>query len=337
MRSAGNSPLVPLAKHCMRDIDPHWQSTEPTVIGGTPAKTQPRRRAASRRPAALLGIALVAALGIAMYVRMTPIQAELVSLEGSDTSSAPSDAVTVTITATGLQPHSVTLRPGQSIIWKNETNLPHIFESDEIKDDSDQTMYSPAIFPNSQQSFTLSKKQAPGTYTYASVTASDVSGEIEVSAVAVQTGTSSAASSLKLVGMQDDEFFPATTSSAGMNSAASVGTSSAPKTPPKSNDPLLAGFTLSAQQPEDVYAPPAEDNVLVPTNPYSIGSPKSGPPLATATTPTKQPTKNTNLHTGAPLVKPKTQPQSGSNTWIVALIITTVLLTGYLLMPRKKA
>jgi plastocyanin len=329
----------------MRDIDPRWQSTEPTVIGASPKVQTPAKRSASRRPAALVGILLVASLGIAIYGRLSPFQGDVQSVQGGESSSATKSGIEVHITPGGLEPRHVVAQPGQTIVWINETDLPHIFESKDIKDETDQTLYSPAIFPGSRQSFTISKSQTPGTFTYASVTASDVSGEIEI-ASAGGPGTlgfpsSSASSGQSALG--DGNVFPAVKSSSSATNIASTdgadsSASSAKKTPPpQSTDPLLAGFTLSVQQPEDVYTPPPEDNGLIPTNPYAIGSTRTGP-VGLANSSVPKTTPKTNLHPGAgtPLVKPKAQPSSGSNTWIVALVITTVLLTGYILMPRKK-
>ncbi len=311
----------------MRDIDPHWQSTEPTVIGGAvsakiPAKVP--RRPASRRPAALVGILLVAMLGIAMYVQMTPLTGEVQSITGTESSSAPSDAVTVEITDAGVVPRKVTLRAGQTLSWTNKTTLPHIFESEDLKGQDGQSLYSPAIFPGSTQSFTVSEAQLPGTYTYASVTANDVAGEVEVIALALE---SKGISSAGLTGLSDDQLFNGGSTSVPASSSAAI-----PK-PSASNDPLLAGFNLSVEEPADPYVERPVDNPLIPVNPYAIGSTKSSsyvPP--TTSVPSTRP-----LHSGAPSTpRPNTQPASGSNSWMIALIISTILITGYLLMPRKK-
>ncbi len=310
----------------MRDIDPHWQSTEPTVIGGSPKKSAAKRATASRRPAALVGILFVTALGVAMYTQWSPLQGDIQNISGTEFSSAGT-SIDVIITEAGLEPRKITAAPGQTVTWNNTTGLPHIFESKDIKDSSEQSLYSPAIFPGSKQSFTISSKQAPGTYTYASVTSTDITGEIEILGGAMVT---SSASSMAI--LSDDSLFPV--ANENTSSSAGAAASSMPSSIPKSNDPLLAGFTLSLEEPEDVYAPPTSDDGLVPTNPYAIGSTKAPPP-SVPTVAQKKPT-NTNLHSGAPLVKPKTQPASGANAWMIALIATTVLATGYLLMPRKK-
>lgn len=310
----------------MRDIDPHWQSSEPTVIGAASSAKIPGkvpRRPASRRPAALVGILLVAMLGIAAYVQMTPLLGEVQGVTGNESSSVPTDAVTVDITDAGVVPRKVTLRAGQTLYWTNKTTLPHIFESEELKDQNGQSLYSPAIFPGSTQSFTVSESQLPGDYTYASVTANDVSGEIEVIALALESKPTSSS------GLNDNQLF-----GGGSFSSFAPSSSAAIPKPVTSDDPLLAGFNLSVQEPTDPYAEKPVDNPLIPVNPYTIGSTKSYgyvPPVADTT--------NT-LHTGAPstsIPRPKTQPASGSNSWMIALIISTILITGYLLMPRKKA
>ncbi len=309
----------------MRDIDPHWQSTEPTVIGGAVSAKVPAKvphRPASRRPAALVGILLVVLIGIAAYVQMTPLTGEVQSITGNESSSAPADAVTVEITDAGVVPRKVALRAGQTLYWTNKTTLPHIFESEDLKGQDGQSLYSPAIFPGSTQSFTVSESQTPGTYTYASVTANDVSGEVEIIALALENRTTSSS------GIRDDELF----SGGSFSSAATSSSAPIPK-PVASDDPLLAGFNLSVEEPTDPYAERPVDNPLIPVNPYAIGSTKSSayvPPVANTTN---------NLHTGAPstvVPRPKAQPASGSNSWMIALIISTILITGYLLMPRKK-
>lgn len=293
----------------MRDIHPHWQSTE-SIGPGQSKRAKPK--AASRRPAALLGILLVTGMGFvalggtSLFTAQTPSETRT-----GESTSLPEGSVEVVITAEGLDPKTVTVRPGGTIVWRNNSTLPHIIESKEVKGTNDQSLYTPAIFPDTSESFTVSPSQTPGTYAYVSVTASDINGEIQVISADVQNDVPGTPSGTDPLTSNEP---PAETPQNNTASSKAIITS---------DDPLLAGFSLNQDLPKDPYAPRGSQDARVPTNPYTVDSRVS--------------VNRDPLHTGAPsLPRPNRQPATGSNAWVLALVITGILALTYWMMPKRR-
>ncbi|MDO8649315.1 MAG: hypothetical protein Q7R81_06055 [Candidatus Peregrinibacteria bacterium] len=195
----------------MMDLHPHWHTTGregdagiPSIPQRTAGKRVPVLGALpSRRPAAIVGILLVLGIGYVITTDASPFQGQVddgVTAEDSsreeefagdeefpvdeefgespDGTLAPVE-VRITLKQ-GLVPRSITVSPGQEIIWINEQQLPHILESKLLFDETGQYLYTPAIFSGKRESFIISPEQNLGTYEYTSSTSKDIQGEITV-------------------------------------------------------------------------------------------------------------------------------------------------------------
>lgn len=251
--------------------------------------------------------------------------------QGSSSSSIPAGAIVIRITPQGLDPQKVTVGAGQQIAWVNETDLPHILESPDqsLKDRNGQPLYTPAIFPQSFELFWLSPNQPSGIYSYTSTTSSDIIGEITV----VGMGTGGNQSSARLSDDSDFPVFPVggNFNEAGSSSERPVFDSAAVSSPASQSsvNPLLLGFSLSAADlSQSIPLPTTLGNQegLIPVNPYTVGSNRTGPDAVTRP-----------LHEGAPTTPtPNKQPATGSNGWLFALVLSTLFAAGYLLWPSKE-
>ncbi|MBI1812629.1 hypothetical protein HY285_05520 [Candidatus Peregrinibacteria bacterium] len=269
-------------------MHPHWRSTEdaaPVRVGridpaqGTGIPVAVSAAGVSRRPAAITGIVLTLTMGFLAYEGLGPFRGQVGDLP----------TIEVHITSTGVVPSTVSVAPGQKITWYNDQNIPHILQSDTIFDPAGKALYTPAIFPGMQQSFTVSPAQSPGANTYLSTTAKNVSGQIIVTA---STGQTSSHTVLGGLGGLDDvhmgignapshgatgSSFSSSAMANGNGAHLGNGTavtaqqpSQAPSNAPSSGNVPLIG-TTSSSNPYDTTTPPSQD-ALIPRNPYAIGS-----------------------------------------------------------------
>ena len=145
-------------------IHPHWQSTDDTNSVHIPI----HQAAGSRRPAAILGISLVFLLGLLLVQNVRTLAGQLTE-----------SSLTVLITASGLEPASITLSPGALITWKNADTKPHILSSDALQT-TDGLLYSTAIFPEEEFRATIAEQSSQGEYPYVSLTDPKISGTVRI-------------------------------------------------------------------------------------------------------------------------------------------------------------
>lgn len=318
----------------MNDIHPHWHSTEgernpppPPLTPTTdvrPEKTLNRLRkgihvrvAASgitRRPAAVFGILLVLTAGFIAFEGASELQGETVSMEtaasapSADNDEAPSTTVEIRITAKGLSPQTAQVHPGQTIVWINEQEVPHILESETIKGEDGETLYTPAIFPGSEYRFPLASDQPAGRHSYLSITSMEISGELNVIA-----GTAAATPNTPLVNIPG---------------AAQTSTDNAePKV-------LLAKTDGDTTTDAEDDFPTSQEN-LIPVNPYTIEGGRRHP-FDTEGRPIEELfDAPTSLRGSAPnvyapsrttsLPRPMRQPETGPGLWIVSALSLAAL------------
>ncbi len=291
----------------MTTLHPHWESDDEQEVldrvdGIVPAASADsmihlQTKTVSRKPAAMVGIALVLFAGVGLFQGFGFFTAQL----GPSTLLVP---VEIRITDDGIEPASAEVRPGQEVIFYNDqADLPHILESNSIKDFNDKPLYTPAIFPGTSQSFKLSLTHPVGTFQYVSTTASDVVGRLIVKADISTVFTSSNRSSI---------------AAAVLSSISSV-----------SSTPVFAGQTSS-----DSSAGSAQADGI-PTNPYTVGSNRqhtfdsNGNPITG--TQTSSARSQQTLRPAAPT--PPRQPSSGPEVWVVAILSVVSLFV----MTRKTA
>lgn len=147
----------------MMVIHPHWQSTDVS-----PVRIRISHVPVSRRPAAILGISLALLLGILLLQNVHTLVGQLTESSSS-----------IRITASGLEPASITLPPGALITWKNGDVKPHILSSDTLRT-TDGLLYSTAIFPEEEFRATIAEEGSLGEHVYVSLTDSRITGTVHV-------------------------------------------------------------------------------------------------------------------------------------------------------------
>lgn len=352
----------------MTELHPHWATNDsepalpahrsPSALGGRneggeiakkPALTAATRipvgpQSISRKPAAVLGIITVLVAGLSFF----DVFPETNGTQTAQTS--PSNAVSIRITEAGLIPKAANVRPGQEITWINEDTIPHILESDTLMGSNGTTLYTPAIFPGSEERFVLSLSQAAGRHSYISTTSVDIYGEINVLAEDGSTAKGAAPATTSQETADDESIFgtlPAGTTS-GVAPAKTAQSSSVKQsqviTPDDreetidSSDPL-GPLTADVSAGTSAVDPVGQQNALIPYNPYTVGSTRDHPFDASG-----EPVDET--HTGAPLkgfknvkgFKPFTQPKTGPGLWIaiVLSVVTVAFVTRKVLVRAQR-
>lgn len=161
----------------MSNIHPHWQTTDdeqpvPVRIIEPQNAQVAAVPAARRTPAAFIGVALFLLIGFVVFQGMNGIAGQVSGMEKID----------IRLTPNGLQPAVVTVEPGQEIVWKNESTIPHILSSQTLKDEQGEEFETTAIFPQSEFLFVVPMGTSMGTYDYISETSASVIGQIIVDA-----------------------------------------------------------------------------------------------------------------------------------------------------------
>lgn len=168
----------------MTPMHPHWQSTEEEQIVPVRDASAPQApaRNVSRAPAAIVGILLM--LGVAAFSF-----GGLEALIGQVTNPTPD--VTIRILQSGPEPATVDIRPGQTIRWINEDQIPHVLTSETLPTQDGKPFSSTAIFTNSDYFYTVPLAAIDGTHEYISETSPELAGEIVITtAVAVASSSS---------------------------------------------------------------------------------------------------------------------------------------------------
>lgn len=271
----------------MNDIHPHWASDpdeETTVIPpprGRQVPIAPRRSARGVRGAALLGILIACGIGYAFVQGIDGLSGQL------QTGGSAGQPVRILITRSGLSPRSAAVQPGQTIVWRNEQDMPHILQSAWLKDDKGAPLYTRAIFPGSEERFVVSPTLPAGAYTYNSITAKEIAGEVVVGGPAAPVGSAPA-----LGGTAD---IPLPGGGGGLNYGDPV------------SPPPAAPLTLTPSAKSDPYdtTPKPSQDALLPHNPYTVD--RLGGKAATQKAKPSPP-------------RPYSQPSTGPELWVVLAV-----------------
>jgi plastocyanin len=173
-------------------MHPRWHATEDDgVTPPAPQSIRVRRDSAftiptvSRLPAAIVGILVVVLVGTLTIGDILPQRAQVPAGD-------PLPIIDVRINENGFIPPSISALPSQTIRWTNEqADVPHILQSESLRDGSGNYLYSPPIFPDAPYSFTLAADQGAGTYTYISMLSSELEGTVIVNTSFVSSQASS--------------------------------------------------------------------------------------------------------------------------------------------------
>ena len=191
----------------------------------------------------------------------------------------------------GAKPAAVSAALGDTVRWINDQDTAHIIKSDDLCTSGGKCLYTETIFPGEETDFEVPMDLAPGTYSYSSVTNAGITGKITVtSQVAIITKNSAASSPMQIV--------------------------SAPE-PNSSEQPARIPVNLPDSYSSDPYPEPEPyaPHQEIPTNP-NAGSLSAG--YVQNTSAQSQP--QVSAH------KPFAQPQTGSQTALLALIASTGML-----------
>ena len=158
----------------MTPMHPHWQSTEDEQIVPVRAKTDDRRPIrVSRAPAAAVGIALMVGAVAYSFGGLGDLIGQLTN---------PTPDVTVHLKQDGPDPTPATIKPGQTIRWVNDDQIPHVLTSTTLPTSDGKPFSTPSVFPNDDAFYTAPAGAPEGTYDYISQTSPDFSGQIVISA-----------------------------------------------------------------------------------------------------------------------------------------------------------
>lgn len=334
----------------MSALHPHWQADEGAdvpVRDSSPVPTEeevtrnPSRidispsssiRPASRMPAAVVGILIVATVCITSAGGWEAIRGQLAQVGGGAASSAASSksstssipkklaAVEIHIVARGFSPEIATVQPGQQITWINDQAFPHILTSATLRNDSGAFLNTAAVFPKGKVSFTVGKNEPAKEHTYDSTTDPTLHGKIVVTGADGQVAAAAASSTRdRPLGSLDDVPLP---TGQGTRSASSVKTGSSASSA-KSGTPVVAAGSKSSTAgtivPVTVSGATLEQHAAPAVVP---------PPLAATTVPTVivqdiNDLPPVDMMDIAPLSpEPFHQPDTGPEVWVaVALSI----------------
>lgn len=269
----------------MRDIHPSWQNEDdapvPVKVKESPVKKPQPTGQISRRPAAIVGMLAVIGIGITFFQGVNGLTGQLAS--GSSM---------IRITESGLEPSRLEVEHGQTITFRNDTDVPHILESDTLCSDTGFCLLTSTLFQGDTDNFTITPDMRAGSYAFASVIDSTLAGDIVIVTQAVENPADITA----------NDFF-----SDIINN----------------NPPSASGFGPSN------FAPTTQVASGIPTNPYTVTSDRihpfdsTGEPIPeafgddpTTPTPTERQMAATAIATGR---GPITQPQTGAGVWAVLL------------------
>jgi len=278
----------------MSNIDPVWQSEDDEPVPVTVKETDPTKEVdltgvhVSRRPAALVGMLVVIGIGFSFFRGVDSLTGQLAS-EGLEQ--------TIRITAEGFLPTAAEVEHGQTIIFVNDQDIPHIIESETLCSDTGFCLMTSTLFNGDQDTFTITPDIQPGRYEYFSSISSELIGEIVVVTQTVDDF-------IDIDAVIGNDFF-----------AEPVGTT----TPPPSN---AEGFN-----PLDFSPPPPPQNTGLPTNPYAVGSERIHPfdgagnpiPEAFGDEPSDAPQSAVAANVIREGRGPIRQPETGAGVWVVIL------------------
>ncbi len=178
------------------DIDPRWQTSTDRASPTGPVHVHVEGaggfRSVSRTPAAIAGVLLVCAVGFLAFRGWDALPAQLNSTSSSSASSSQTGA-TIHLTTLGANPPTVTVKPGETIVFINDTKSPQILKSDNLQGADGKALYTPAIFENARYSFVVGE-QPNGEKSFASIVDAAITGKVVVSTTGPSTSSARSSS-----------------------------------------------------------------------------------------------------------------------------------------------
>lgn len=270
-------------------LHPHWHSTdtEDVSVPVQSSKThqEPDRRYAVRHPAAIVGVLLMLGLGIVFVHGVQELRGQ-----------AGASPVIIRITPTGLDPQDVSALPGQTMMWRNEQDVPHILTSDALLVEGG-TLYTPHILPGTDFTTRIATEAQPGNFTYVSLTAENITGTVTI----------------------------------GSSPTLEPRSSQPPSSPIALGSRILTPPTASPSRPIAPLASIPRNPYALEGPPIP-----SSPGISPVFPPIQPSAKHTSLPPIVATVRPFTQPQTGPRGMGIALIASVILIIGLCVRFTRK-
>jgi plastocyanin len=319
------------------NLPKNWEPTEgeeivPVKSAHTKDATQNTQvHTVSRKPAAIVGILVVILAGISFFYGLDNLVGQLETEENK-----------IVINESGISPLTVYAKPGDTIEWINEQDIPHYLVSDTLCDANGECMSTTTMFPDMEVSYDIPYSVIPGIYTYYSPTDTTLEGTIIIEN-SLGNQTSSYSSSIDTqIPEEEEEYEPEVINPQSQLFTSSSSSASVPNTATGSSaikSPLLESIekqleldkkgtnTIPVNSPYNAQTVTTGTNAVpgVPQNPYAMQqNAQSYVPAAG--------TENSFANS---VQKPFTQPNTGAGSWIsITLILISIVLI--VLNSRKR-
>lgn len=185
----------------MTNLHPHWQTTDsdeesvPVRIASIDAQEAsspaPSVPAASRMPGAVIGVLLFLGIGFAMFQGVYSFMGQVTT-----------ERLEIIITEAGLEPSVATASPGQTIVWINESSIPHILTSETLPTDNEKTFETAAIFPGAEGEYEVPLNSQNGTHDYLSRTSGVIAGQIIIDTNEQESSSATSVESSSIASIQ---------------------------------------------------------------------------------------------------------------------------------------
>jgi plastocyanin len=315
----------------------------------------------SRQPAAITGILLAVSIGLTL-------------LFGTDLTSGGQETI-VRITSQGFSPQTAHVNVGGRITWVNDSTAAHTLQSDRLCTRDRHCLLTRSIAPQSSTSLSITEDFSPGSYPYYSITRQGMEGTVMVlasqepapPATAKTTKQQNLESVLPLAELAANAVTPpagggadgSPSSRAGLpppSSARSAASSRPADLDADSPTSLLRDGPLppldatwgapdpATQESSSAQRSRADVSALIPSNPYTINSTRTHPfdeegnPIKPGSGSSLSKKSVTQLHGGAPVRRPITQPSTGPGLWITIVgAFGLLFLSTYRLLRKQRA
>jgi len=328
----------------MTDLHPNWTTdgpeeqpipvriTEKPKQNPEPPRTDhphaPRMHRLSRQPAAIAGMLLALSIGLSLFF----------SFDGDP-------EILVRITEQGFSPQTVTVTAGSTVRWVNQTDRPHVLQSDALCTRNQECFSTRSIGPEESATLTITPDFSAGTYAYYSINTHGMEASITVRTGGTDTAPATAGPTTQQNLAQAVPFDTASQGSSvssGTESSASVSSQKNPMAfafpDDDAGDDAFVDLTSVLTEGAGSSQPPfraaagnpdfptvgdsssasrsADSVTQLPLNPYTVSGTRTHPfdaegkPLAAGAGSSAKST----LHGSAP--RPLSQPATGPALWI---------------------
>ncbi len=248
----------------------------------------------------------------------------------SSSSSGPAN-VTVTVSPEGITPATINAKTGDTVTMVNNDTVPHIFESQTLRDGSGNVLLTPSIFAGDSASFTIFKNEVAGQHAVYSQMTPALALSIFLSVpAATEQSDSNFGGPLNDIPLPGETDRGTTGSSA--SSVSSVQSSATSSAPAASSSRSVSSSSLSSTKTQATNDPTGTTELIAVTE-KSTELPNNAKTVSDSMETLQKHSSSSaasTLHAGAP--KPPSQPASGMESWMAL----GGSIGGLLVISRKK-